>query len=117
MQDAEQRSHQRILDVRNRIRPVTDAISANQRRLQQECTAVAGTVLTADDPTYGGTLSAHATVGAQGSEIGVGGPGPVTELSVELNAMYCVVSAPPGERLTRSLIGWGDRPLPLTGGH
>lgn len=111
-----------------------------QRDVAEQCHAQAATIMRRPDPTFAGTLMvgvepdpADGSVGifsvttgrpASGSTSGsapdsapVGQPYSVGSGVSFPQVLYCAVSAPEGRQLTRSLVGWGGQPPPLTAGR
>jgi hypothetical protein len=118
-------------------------VQARSETLNRQCSALAVEVLGVSDPTYGGVLRTSmadfqgtgarvrvdepATRGPDNSAGGViggdaggmltdVGPGTALIMDITFSPQSCLVVAPNGRQLTRSLVGWGDQPPPLTGG-
>jgi len=118
-------------------------VQARSETLNRQCSALAAEVVGVSDPTYGGLLRTTmadllgtsasirvdepATRGPDGSAGGVIGgdaggmltdvaPGTTLSMDVTFSRQSCLVLASGGRQLTRSLVGWGDRPPPLAGG-
>lgn len=113
-------------------------VQARRETVSRQCSALAAEELGVADPTYGGLLrttmaeigGTSATVNtlpddpnryspaaiADGERANPADAAARTTLSMDIRfgLQYCLVTAPNGRQLTRSLTGWGDRPPPLT---
>ncbi len=113
-------------------------VQTRRETVSRQCSALAAAELGVADPTYGGLLrttmtemgGTSATVttvpddpnryspaaAADGERANPADVDARTTLSLDIRfgLQYCLVAAPSGRQLTRSLTGWGDRPAPLT---
>lgn len=84
---------------------VGDRSTTSREAMQAGCEAMAGVMMRVDDPTRGGAL---AVVLDPVSSDGASRP-------TDPWTLNCFVVATGGRQLVDTVVGWGDRPLPLAG--